>query len=177
MRFFCHQILLWLTSIKHIIWIVKEYGSSVNNLTFLAMLRGWSTDAVWKHFANSLSTETWRHNPFLNGSQCTYIQRYTSMGIWNLWTILQKHILRYYLIGTNHQWTSRKGVSRGLLVHPKPETCLIESSNILWSCIITLSALSDHLFFEFRISRLTLQIWYCGKTLRAPRSIHPLPNA
>lgn len=72
-RFFCHQILLWLTSIKHIIWIVIEYGSSVNNLTFLAMLRGWSTDAVWKHFANSLSTETWRHNPFLNGSQCTYM--------------------------------------------------------------------------------------------------------
>lgn len=54
-------------------WIVIEYGSSVNNLTFLAMLRGWSTDAVWKHFANSLSTETWRHNPFLNGSQCTYM--------------------------------------------------------------------------------------------------------
>lgn len=70
----------------------KEYESSVNNLTFSAMLRGWSTDAVWKHFATSLSTETWRHNPFLNGSQCTCMesgQHYTSMGTWNLWTTLQ----------------------------------------------------------------------------------------
>lgn len=63
-------------------WIVIEYGSSVNNLTFLAMLRGWSTDAVWKHFANSLSTETWRHNPFLNGSQCT-------LHVWNQASVTQ----------------------------------------------------------------------------------------
>lgn len=160
-------------------WIVIEYGSSVNNLTFLAMLRGWSTDAVWKHFANSLSTETWRHNPFLNGSQCTYmygirpaLHKHGNLEFMNNITETHPPLLpHWYKSSVNES----KGVSRGLLVHPKPKTCLIESSNILWLCIITLSALSDHLFFEFRISRLTLQIWYCGKTLRAPHFYPPSP--
>lgn len=142
--------------------------------------RGWSTDAVWKHSAASLSTETWRHNPFLNGSQCSCMesgQHHTSMGTWNLWTTLQNISSAITSLVQIISELVEGGV-KGEFSPPKPETCLTESSNIVWSCITTLSALSDHLFFEFRISRLTLQISYCGKTLRAPHFyIHPLPKA